>query len=280
MAISDNDAVIFFNFRPDRARQLSQAFLQPDRVGFEAKRLKNLYFVTLSEYDATLMAHTAFTEQVAEYPLARVISEAGLKQWHVAETEKYAHVTYYLNVGREDPFEGEDRLMVESSHARDFAKEPGMRAAAITDAVLSEIERGYYDVYFINYANPDIVGHTGNLEATKQACVHVDASLARFYKVIDSTYGAMIITSDHGKAESMWQPDSHDKKTSHTVSPVPFYYVRDQMKRSVAKSEAEVTDISTAAVGILADVAPTIIDILKLEKPSVMTGISLLGSLR
>lgn len=278
--IKDNDAVIFFNFRPDRARQLTAAFVSPDKVGWPAKRLKNLYFVTLNMFDRALPAPYAFHERKADYPLARVISEAGLMQLHVAETEKYAHITYYLNVGHEEPFSGEVHDLVHSSGIKDWAKKPKMEAEIIAKRITDEIARGVYDVYLVNFANADMVGHTGDFDATVKACACVDECLGKIFNSLQQQGGAMIVTADHGKAEEVGDKETHQQFTEHTKNPVPFYYVREELRRTTKKGDSEIMANFTSPIGVLADVAPTILDVLKLDKPSTMTGVSLLGSLQ
>lgn len=275
-----NDAIIFFNFRPDRARQLTQAFTNPEQVGWEAKPPGNLFVTTMSTYDPDLSAHPAYAEMKAPNPLAKLISDAALTQLHVAETEKYAHITYYLSVGHEEPFAGEDRVLIKSLSVRNFAEEPAMGAAAITDRVLLEIQRGDYDVYFINFANADMVAHTIDFAATKKACSFVDQSLGRISDVMLAKGGAMVVTSDHGNAEQMIDPETGAASKDHSGNPVPFHYIRGDLKRSVGRSKNEIDEILAAPVGVLADVAPTVLDILRLEIPNTMTGVSLLGSLR
>lgn len=278
--IQDNDAVIFFNYRPDRARQITQVFLQPDKVGFSARPIKNLYFATMAEYDAAIPAPFAFTEDVAEMPLARVLSEHGLTQFHIAETEKYAHVTYYLNVGNEQPYPGEDRLLIPSSSVASFADEPNMQAEAITNKVIEEIERGAYDVYFINFANPDMVGHTGNFDATVAACSFVDTCLARLHNATFAAGGVLLITADHGNAEEKIDAETGRIETDHTANPVPLHLVAPNLQRISPKSNDEVSSLFSSPSGVLADIAPTILDILHIQKPPTMTGVSLLPHLR
>ncbi|MBI3250537.1 MAG: 2,3-bisphosphoglycerate-independent phosphoglycerate mutase [Candidatus Andersenbacteria bacterium] len=278
--IKDNDAVIFFNYRPDRARQLTEAFVQPENVGFAAKRFTNLLFVTMSKYDTTIPAPAAYTETIAEYPLARVLSEANLKQLHIAETEKYAHVTYYVDVGHEVPFPGEDHIMIPSSGATNFSTEPHMQAEAITDKIISEIERGQYDIYVVNFANADMVGHTGNFEATVEACEFVDVCMGRLMRSAHAAGGALLITGDHGNAEEKIHQETNEVLTDHTNNPVPLHYVHPALARTTAKSDKEVIEILSYPIGVLADIAPTVLEILQLPKPSQMTGVSLLNSLR
>lgn len=278
--VSDNDAVIFFNYRPDRARQLTEAFVRPESVGFPAQKLHNLYFATMTEYDEELPTPHAFLEDVAEYPLARVLSDAGLTQFHIAETEKYAHVTYYLNVGNEQPYPGEERVLIPSSNIPSFATEPHMQAEKITDRVLEEIEKGLYDVYFINFANPDMVGHTGDFNATVEACSFVDMCIARIHNATFAAKGVLLVTADHGNAEEKIDEETGRAETDHTANPVPLHLVAANLQRITPKSTDELHYILSTPVGVLADIAPTILDILHVEKPHVMTGVSLLPSLR
>lgn len=279
--VKDNDAVIFFNYRPDRARQLTAAFVQPDFDGFSRRSyLQNLYFVTMSQYDANLPVQAAYIENQVEMPLARVISDQGLKQLHVAETEKYAHVTYYLNGGREDPFPGEERKMIPSSPSRDFSLEPEMSAAGITDVVEKALKQGKHDIYFVNYANVDMVGHTGDFQAAMKACEFVDLCVRRLYELIMQTDGALLVTADHGNAEEMLNPQSGEVETDHTSNPVPLYYVRQRLSRNEPKSNKEIAAIMGQPIGVLSDVAPTVLEILQLPQPVQMSGVSLLSSLK
>ncbi len=278
--VRDHDSVIFFNFRPDRARQITRAFVHPDTVGFTVPPLEDVMFVTMSQYDRTIKTPVAFTEEPGEYPLARVLSDAGLTQFHIAETEKYAHVTYYLNVGHEEPYPGEEQVLIQSSAVKNFAMEPRMQAEQITDRVVQEIEQGLYDVYFINFANADMVGHTGNFEAALEACSCVDACLGRIKDAVFAKSGQLIVTADHGNAEEMLNPQTGEVETDHTTNQIPFYLVAAHLRRTTLKSQVEVQQILSAPIGVLADVAPTVLDILQIEKPPTMTGVSLLGSLR
>lgn len=278
--VSDNDAVIFFNFRPDRARQLTQAFVQPESMHFPTKQFQNLLFVTMTQYDSSLPSSAAFIEEAAEQPVAKVISDAGLTQLHIAETEKYAHITYYLNVGHEKPFPGEEHMLVESGSTKNFADKPEMAAAEITDKAILAIQSGKFDVLFINYANADMVGHTGNFEATIKACGFVDSSLARLHQAVQAAGGTMIVTADHGNAEEKINIQTREKSTDHTANPVPFYLLQESRRRTTPKSKEEVREILSSPIGVLGDVAPTILELLELQKPPQMTGVSLLNSLR
>lgn len=270
--IQAGDAVIFFNFRPDRARQLTRMLAE--------QAPPNVRLVTFVEYDKTLGVPAAFQEEVMDQPLAKVIADANLKQLHMAETEKYAHITYYLNVGREQPFDHEEHVLIKSSNTQDFALIPHMEAGTITKRVIQELQRGRFDVYFINYANADMVGHTGNLAAAVEACSFLDVCLGQLWEAMRATGGALLVTADHGNAEDMVDPATKTATTDHSSNSVPFYYVHPQLQRTVAKSAAELDKILTTPIGVLADVAPTILEILKLPKPAEMTGVSLLNSLQ
>lgn len=278
--IHDGDAVIFFNFRPDRARQLTAAFTHPDFKAFPTKKFRNLYFATMSDVDPENRVPAAWQEPKAEYPLARVIAAAGLSQLHIAETEKYAHITYYLNVGHEELFPGEKHVLIKSSAVKNFADKPQMAAAAITDQLIKDIEARAYDVYFVNYANADMVGHSGNFDATVTACEFVDTCLGRLLPATFKARGALLVTADHGNAEEKMNLQTHEVETDHTNNPVPLHYVHPALQRTTPRSADEVTRTFSAPIGVLADVAPTILEILQLAKPASMTGISLLNSLQ
>ncbi len=278
--IKENDSVIFFNFRPDRARQLTRAFVLPDFNSFERPYWPDLMFTTMEQYDPDLPANSAFIDEPEVNPLARVISQAGLRQLHIAETEKYAHVTYYLNGGHEQPFPGEEHILIESSRVKDFAKEPHMMAQEITDRLLEELHKNIYDVVFVNYANADMVGHTGNYEAAVEACTFADMCVGQLYEEVRKMGGALLITADHGNAEEMVNPQTNEVETDHTSNPVPLFYINERLRRVSPRSDQAIMDIYSAPIGMLADIAPTILEILGLEKPTDWTGISLLGSLR
>lgn len=278
--INDNDAVIFFNYRPDRARQLTEALVQPETVGFPAKKINNLYFASMTQYDPAIPTPFAFLEDVAEFPLARVLSDAGLKQFHIAETEKYAHVTYYLNVGNETPYPGQENVLIPSSNVSSFADEPHMQAGLIADRVVEEISKSTYDVYFINFANADMVGHTGDFNATIEACSFVDSCITKIHNAVFAAGGTLMVTADHGNAEEKISPSTGQVETDHTTNPVPLHLVSAHLQRTTPKSDEELTGILTTPIGVLADIAPTILDVLKIEKPSSMTGVSLIASLR
>ncbi len=261
-AIEENDAVFFFNFRADRARMLSQKIL-------EKQAKNNVCFATLTEYSAEFKCLVAFPPIAIDSTLAGEISKAGLTQVHIAETEKFPHVTYFLNGGREEPFEGERRILLPSRKdvkTHDLA--PKMRAEAIADAGVDEVNAGT-NFILINFANPDMVGHTANVPAIVEAVEEVDKHLGRVIKAIEDRGGVAFITADHGNAEVNIDPITGEKHTSHTINPVPAIVTSKEVQ-FVAPTHAE------GIVGGLSDVAPTVLALLEVPKPSKMTGVPLL----
>ncbi len=269
--VAAHDAVIFFNFRGDRPRQLTKAFVLPEFDGFDrGPRIEDLFFVTLAEYERDLPVVVAFPpERLSDpvtMPLARVVSDAGLPQLHVAETEKYAHVTYFINGGREEPFPGEDRTLVPSQGVATYDLAPEMSASGVADAVVEGLAAKPYALVIVNFANADMVGHTGDIAATVRAVETVDAEVAR---VVDATLahgGVALITADHGNAERMREPGG-GPWTAHTNNPVPFILV--------APDGAPSRRARLRAGGRLGDVSPTILGLLGLAQPGEMTGESL-----
>ncbi len=272
-AVEAGDGVIFFNFRPDRARQLTQAFVNPDFDGFERAQIKPLSFVTFTQYEQELSVDVAFKPQNLNKILGEVISSHGLKQFRTAETEKYAHVTYFFNGGLEEPLEGEDRELVNSPMVATYDEAPKMSAQAVTDVVLAAIEKGIYSLIVVNYANPDMVGHTGNIEATVQALEEVDKCLGKLLAGISKAGGTAIITADHGNAEYMID-ETGNPWTAHTTNPVPLIVVEGEK----AKIAGHAANVALRSDGKLADIAPSILEILQLPQPPEMTGISLFKS--
>ena len=273
--ITDNDAIIFFNFRNDRARQLTQAFILENFKGFKRKKfLKNLCFATMTEYEKNLPVSVALSPQKIDCPLACVLSKENKKQLHIAETEKYAHITYFFNGGREKPFSGEDRILIPSPSVSNYEETPGMSAHEITEKLIEEIKKDKYDFIIVNYANPDMIGHTGNFKAAIQAIEIVDQCLGRLVGAVLKNNGGLIITADHGNAEEMINPQTGEILTEHTKNPVPIWYVNNGNKKENLNNEIPQLKIST--IGILSDIAPTILEIMKIKKPAEMTGKSLL----
>ncbi len=265
--IVPGDGVIFFNFRPDRARQLTQALVDPTFDGFSRSQITPLAFVTFTQYDSSFPVLVAFEPQNLNNILGQVIAQHGLRQFRTAETEKYAHVTYFFNGGIEEPMEGEDRHLVPSPSVATYDRAPAMSAAQVTEGAIAAVEKGIYALMVLNYANPDMVGHTGNMEAAVQAVETVDACLGRLLESIGKAGGTALILADHGNAEMMWD-EQGNPWTAHTTNPVPFIVVEGE-KRQIPGSGAEV---ALRDNGVLADVAPTILQILGLPQPAEMTG--------
>src|SRR5579863_3014872 len=270
--VQAGDALIHYNFRPDRARQLTKAFvmqeLPPQAEGkFErGPRLADLEYVMMTEYEEGLDADVAYRADEVEMPLARVISEQGLRQFHTAETEKYAHVTYFINGRRETPFPGEERLLVPSPKVATYDLQPEMSAAGVTDTAVEHIRSGQYDLVIMNYANADMVGHTGVIEAAIKAVEAVDTGVGRVVEAALAVGGGLLITADHGNAEQLIEYDSGKPFTAHTTNPVPLYLVVPQLAQ-----------LRLRADGILADVAPTILDVMHIPQPQDMTGRTLIA---
>ncbi len=269
-ALEPGDGVIFFNFRPDRARQLTQAFVDPNFSGFERAQITPLSFVTFTQYDSTLPVLVAFEPQNLNNILGEVLAQHSLRQFRTAETEKYAHVTYFFNGGIEEPFEGEDRELVSSPMVATYDHAPAMSADQVTDVAIAAVEKQIYSLIVINYANPDMVGHTGQMEATVKALETVDRSLGRLLENIIKAGGTTIIIADHGNAECLLD-EQGNPWTAHTTNPVPFILVEGEGR----KIPGHGTEVSLRSDGRLADIAPTILEILQLPQPEEMTGRSI-----
>lgn len=259
----DGDAVVFMNFRADRARQLTAAFVSPAFDGFDARRPKLARFVCLSEYDAKLPAPVAFAPDDLRHTLGELLAENGLAQLRIAETEKYAHVTFFFSGGREDPYPGEERILVPSPKVATYDLQPEMSAPEVTDKLVAAIASGRFDAIVCNIANPDMVGHSGILDAAIQAAQAVDVAIGRIEAAVRAAHGALLITADHGNLEMMRDPQTGQPHTAHTVGPVPFVYI------------GEHTGAKLREGGALRDVAPTLLDLLGLPQPAEMTGTSL-----
>jgi 2,3-bisphosphoglycerate-independent phosphoglycerate mutase len=260
--IRDDDAVIFFNFRADRARQITRALVEPgfDRFA-DPKRPANLLFVAMTQYEKTWpWLRYILAPEKLEHILAQVFAEQNLRNLRCAETEKYAHVTYFFNGGVEKPFGGEERVLVPSPKVPTYDLKPDMSAEGITDAVVKAIEKGAFDAIIMNYANADMVGHSGKLEAAINAVEAVDAGLGRIYQALQPRGGAWIITADHGNAETMVDPVTGGPHTYHTTNPVPFLLVSGQDRLSLRPG------------GALQDIAPTVLGLMGAERPREMTG--------
>jgi len=268
--IRDDDAVIFFNFRADRARQMTRALAEPGFDKFaDSSRPNNLSYVALTQYEKTWpWLRYILAPEKLEHILANVFAELGFKNLRCAETEKYAHVTYFFNGGVEKPFPGEERVLVPSPKVPTYDLKPEMSAAGVTDAVVHAIEKGDFDAIIMNFANADMVGHSGKLEAAIKACETVDECLGRIYQSLRPRGGAWIITADHGNAETMIDPVTGGPHTYHTTNPVPFI---------LATADGR-TRLRTG--GSLRDIAPTLLGVLGVPEPREMTGRDLRGNER
>ncbi|MFH1292175.1 MAG: 2,3-bisphosphoglycerate-independent phosphoglycerate mutase [bacterium] len=276
--MQDGDSAIFFNFRPDRARQLTKAFVVPSFEKFERKYLKDLFFVSMTEYEKQLPAVPAYMPIVVHNSLAETISKAGLKQFHIAETEKYAHVTFFLNGTVEDPFEGEDRKIIPSPKVSTYDQQPEMSASEVAKQVNKAIDSENYDFIVVNFANPDMVGHTGSLEATIKACETADKYFGSVIENVLAHDGVALVVADHGNAEAMVNLQTGEIDKEHTTNPVPFLIVSKQlMGQAGLAGDVLEGDLSlTQPVGVLADVAPTVLKLLGVDKPEEMTGQALI----
>jgi 2,3-bisphosphoglycerate-independent phosphoglycerate mutase len=261
--IKDNDSIIFFNFRPDRARQLTWAFVNKDFDSFSREKHPKVYYVCMAQYDETLDLPIAFPPEGLKNVLGEVLSKQGLVQLRIAETEKYAHVTFFLNGGQEKCYEGEDRCLIPSPKVATYDLKPEMSAYEVTDEVVERIRSGKYDVIILNFANMDMVGHTGIFEAAVKAVEVVDNCVGKIEAVLKEVGGAAVITADHGNAEQMENPKTGEPHTAHTSNPVKcIYFGNDEVK--------------ALKNGKLCDLAPTLLELLKVRKPEEMTGESLI----
>lgn len=261
--VKPNDSVIFFNFRPDRAREITRTFVDPDFKGFERKNgFFPVNFVCMTQYDATMPnVDVAFKPQALKNTLGEYVSNKGMTQLRIAETEKYAHVTFFFNGGVEKQYEGEDRILVKSPAVATYDLQPEMSAYEVTDKLVPAIESGKYDMIILNYANCDMVGHTGVFEAAVKAVEAVDTCVGRVVEAIKKMGGVALITADHGNADKMVDADG-SPFTAHTTNPVPFCVVG--------------YDCQLREGGRLADIAPTMLQIMGLEQPAEMDGVSLI----
>lgn len=264
MNITEEDCLVFFNFRSDRMRQIVKSFLYDDFENFDRQFfVPKLDVITFTEYEKGLPVKVVFPKVIIANPLAKVVSERGLKQFHSAETEKYSHVTFFFNGGREESFEGEDRFLVSSPKVATYDLKPEMSAFALTDVVEARIEEQIYDFIVMNYANMDMVGHTGRLEAAIKAVEAVDTCVGRIVESVTRIGGISIVTSDHGNAEMEIDKINNEAHTYHTTSPVALFVIGKDYFR-------------LRPMGTLADIAPTVLDLMGISTPDEMTGRSLI----
>lgn len=265
--IKANDGVIFFNFRPDRARELTHVFVDKEFSGFERSAgYLPLHFATMTQYEENLPVAVAYKPHFLKNTLGEVFESAGLSQLRIAETEKYAHVTFFFNGGEEKPYEGEERILVASPKVATYDMQPEMSAIEVTDKLLAALKTEKFDLIILNFANSDMVGHTGKLDAAIKAVATVDTCVGRVVEAMRAQGGVTLITADHGNAEMMLDHATQEPFTAHTTNDVPFIIVSEQHRGS------------TLSKGILADIAPTILDLAGIQIPAQMTGKSLLSN--
>lgn len=275
--IENNDSVIFFNFREDRARELTKAFALPIFNEFEREKL-DLSFTTLTEYERDLPVNVAFPPEDISESLGETLSNAGKKQLRIAETEKYAHVTYFFNGGKEKAFPGEERILIPSPTLSHFEEMPEMSSPQITSTIVEALDKKEFDFILVNYANADMVGHTGNEEASIKAVEATDKSLSILVPEILKVGGAIIITADHGNVEELKKPSTGEVDTEHSTNPIPFWYITPDNHRE--KNADEMMREQNEVNGLLSDVAPTVLEIMDVKKPEAMNGASLLYMLK
>ncbi len=261
--INDGDTVLFMNFRADRAREMTRTFVERDFDGFNRRKHPELAdFVMLTEYAADIRTACAYPPETLSNGLGEYVSKLGKTQLRIAETEKYAHVTFFFNGGLETPFEGEDRVLVPSPKVATYDLQPEMSAPEVTDKLVEAIKSGKYDLVVCNYANGDMVGHTGKLDAAIKAAECLDTCVKRVCEALEEVGGQALITADHGNCEQMTDPSSGQVHTAHTIGPVPLVYVGPQ-------------PVTLSDDGSLSDVAPSLLTLMGLDQPAEMTGHSL-----
>lgn len=263
--VNSGDSIIFSNFRPDRAIQLTKAFVLPNFNGFARQFIPNIEFVGMSEYEKNLPIDIAFPPEDISMPIGRVISDQGMRQLRIAESEKFPHVTYFINGGREEKFPGEDRIEIPSPRVATYDLKPEMSAYEVTDELLKRIKMDIYDFIIMNYANGDMVSHTGSVEASVKAVEILDECVGKVISTAAGKGGAVVITADHGNVEELINLHTGEIDTEHSTNPVPFIFVTERVNPRELQ------------FGILADIAPTILAALEIPKPSAMTGRNLLA---
>jgi len=262
--IRDGDSVICFNFRADRVRQITAALTGGSFDGFERRRLEDVHYTCLTEYDRRFSLPVAFPPQVFAEHFGEVLGRSGLRNLRLAETEKYAHVTYFFNCGVETPYHGEERLLIPSPKVATYDLAPGMSADGISDALIADVNAGRHDVIICNFANADMVGHTGKFDATVRAVETLDTCVGRIAQTMLNAGGTTLLTADHGNCEQMWDKERGMPHTAHTSNPVPVILIKEGVRQKLRGG------------GALCDVAPTLLRLLDLPQPREMTGRSLL----
>lgn len=277
-AIQDNDSIIFFNFRGDRARQITKAFVLPKFKEFKREEKLSVEFVAMTEYEKGLPISVVFPPENIKNGLGEIISKHKLKQLRISETEKYAHVTYFFNGGREEPWPGEDRILIPSPSVSKYDEAPEMSASGITEKVVEAVKSNKYNFILINYVNADMIGHTGNEKACVEAVKVLDKTLSILIPEILKAKGCLLITADHGNIEELKDPYTGEISTEHSTNPVPLWFAtpdnrQEKNPEEIARGESEVG-------GLISDIAPTVLDIMNIKKPAEMTGESLLPMLK
>ena len=266
--IQEGDSVLFYNFRSDRAREITRAFVDEEFSGFERPNRPHVHYVCMTQYDETISAPVAFPQQNLGNTLGEVLSNHRLRQLRIAETEKYAHVTFFFNGGIEEPNSGEERILISSPKVATYNLQPEMSAPELTRMLLEQLRKNTYNVIIINFANPDMVGHTGVFEATVKAVEMVDKCIGEIYDELQKMGGTLLVTADHGNAEEKVDPKTKLPLTAHSTNLVPFILINEKFKGQQMLQDG----------GALCDVAPTILELLRIPIPKEMTGKSLLKS--
>jgi len=272
--VKENDAVIFFNYREDRIKELAAAFIDKNFQKFPAKKFNNVFVATMTEYDKNLKAPVAFPTENISNCLGKILSDAGKNQLRIAETQKYPHITYFFNGLRETPFKNEYRALIPSRPVVRQDQHPEMMAAEITSRAVESIMENAFDFILINYANADIIAHTGNYDACLKAVKVIDEQISKIIKAVLETDAVLLITSDHGNMEKVINESTGEAETKHDTSPVPLYMVAKKFARK--RTDAEMLAATKENLGILADVSPTILELMELPQPQEMTGQGLL----
>ncbi len=272
-AVKDGDSLLFFNFREDSMRQLVSAFVSPDFNKFPVKQFNNLHIASMTSYSDKFKIPAAFPPEKFENPIGKVLADNNKLQIRIGETEKYAHITYFFNGFRQEPFKNEFRVLIPSEDVVNYAEKPAMQAKEVTTRTIQAVEDQAFDFILVNYSNGDMVAHTGNIDAAKEAVKIIDEQIGRLLKIISDKNITLIITSDHGNIESMRSPETGEITTTHDLSAVPIYIIGKEFAKK--KTAEQVSSQEIKNVGTQADVAPTILEILGIPKPKEMTGNSL-----
>ncbi len=272
--VNNGDSIIFFNFREDRMRQIVEPFINKNFNKFPVKNFSNIYAAAMIDYDDNFKMPVAFSKERIENPLSKILADNDKIQLKITETEKYAHITYFFNGETEPPFNNEYRALIPSKGDIHYNEHPAMMAPEITNRLIEAIEEQSYDFILVNYANSDVIAHTGDYQAVSETVKIIDEEIGKIMKVVLERNDALIITSDHGNAERMFNPKTGEPETQHDPNPVPIYLIAKEFMRQ--KSEEEIRDAEKTPIGVLADIAPTILELIKIPKPKEMTGQSLL----